>query len=164
MWKRVAMTAAAQLAFAGAAVAQPGANSSTPVPSERLTLADLVVHAAPPVQLVMAVLLAGLFGSVVVWGASLSRVGAGDAKALATALGRLRIVRSGAAPLGALAASYGVVLLFIGIANVRPSPSLGVLAPGFAEAFLALALGFGATAVAAVCERHLEARIRRAAV
>ena len=57
-----------------------------------------------------------------------------------------------------------MVLLFIGIANVRPSPSLGVLAPGFAEAFLALALGFGATAVAAVCERHLEARIRRAAV
>ena len=52
---------------------------------------------------------------------------------------------------------------FIGMANVRPAPGLTVLAPGFAEATLAIMLGLLATTVAVVCERHLEGRIRQAA-
>jgi hypothetical protein len=36
------------------------------------------------------------------------------------------------------------------------------MAPGWAEAALAVMLGLLATTVAVVCERHLEGRIRRA--
>jgi hypothetical protein len=75
----------------------------------------------------------------------------------------LKIVRSGGAPLGALAASYTLTSGFMGLANVRPTPSLAVLAPGWAEAAAALMLGLLATTVAVLCERHLEGRIRRAA-
>ena len=82
---------------------------------------------------------------------------------LAGALGRLRIVRSGATPLGLLAASYIIFSGFLGMANVRPAPTLTVLAPGLAEAALAVMLGLLATVIAVVCERHLEGRIRRAA-
>ena len=158
------MTFAAPLAFAGAATAQPAAAYSVLPLAERLTLANVAMNAAPPVQLVMALLILGVAASVVVWGSSLPKVGAGDAKALAAALGRLRIVRCVGIPLGALAGSYALLRLFIGIANVRPSPSLGALAPGLAEAVLALMLGLCATSVAALCERHLETRIRCAAV
>jgi hypothetical protein len=82
---------------------------------------------------------------------------------LRAALWLLRIVRSGGAPLGALAASYILMCMFIGMANVRPAPSLSVLAPGWAEASMALMLGLLATTVAVLCERHLAGRIRAAA-
>jgi biopolymer transport protein ExbB/TolQ len=100
---------------------------------------------------------------VAVWATSLGKVGKGDAKGVAGALGRLRIVRSGAVPLGFFTACYVLFHSFIGMANVRPVPSLTVMAPGFAEATLAIMLGLLATAVAVICERHLEGRIRRAA-
>ena len=68
-------------------------------------------------------------------------------------------MRSGGAPLGALGASYVLFAGFMGIANVRPTPSVAVLAPGWAEAALAVMLGLLATTVGVLCERHLEARI-----
>jgi hypothetical protein len=40
---------------------------------------------------------------------------------------------------------------------------VAVLAPGWAEAAMAVMLGLLATTVAVLCERHLEGRIRRAA-
>ena len=43
---------------------------------------------------------------------------------VAGALGRLKIVRSAGIPLGALAASYILFSGFLGIANVRPAPSI----------------------------------------
>ena len=46
---------------------------------------------------------------------------------------------------------------------MRPAPSISVMAPGWAEAALAVMLGLLATTIAVTCERHLEARIRRAA-
>jgi hypothetical protein len=132
-------------------------------PAERLTFAGVVADALPQVQLMMALMAAGAVASVVVWAMSLGKVGQGDARGVAGALARLKIVRSGAAPLGFLTAAYVLFSGFLGIANVRPTPTLAVLAPGFAEATLAVMLGLLATAVAVICERHLEGRVRRAA-
>lgn len=132
-------------------------------PAERLTLGGVFADASLEVQVILALLIAAALSSLVIWGLSLPKVGKGDARALAGALGRLRIVRSGGAPLGALGASYVLFAGFVGLANVRPTPSIGVLAPGWAEAALALMLGLLATTVGVLCERHLEARIRGAA-
>lgn len=147
----------------GLAFAQPDAGYALVPASERLTVGRVFADASLEVQLMLALLIAGAAGALVVWGLSLGKVGGGDAKAVATALGRLKIVRSGAAPLGFLTASYVLFAGFLGIANVRPTPTLTIMAPGFAEATLAVMLGLLASALAVICERHLEARIRRAA-
>ena len=147
----------------GLAFARDMAAYTVVPPSERLTFLGVFTDASIQVKLMLALLIIGAIGAVAVWGMSLGKVGGGDAKAVATALGRLKIVRSGAAPLGFLTASYVLFAGFLGIANVRPTPTLTIMAPGFAEATLAVMLGLLASALAVICERHLEARIRRAA-
>lgn len=132
-------------------------------PAERLTVLGVFADASREMQIVMAILLVATVVSLAVWALSLGKVGKADAKGVAGALGRLRIVRSAGVPLGCLAASYVMFSSFLGISNVRPAPSLTVVAPGLAEAALAIMLGLLATTVAVVCERHLEGRVRRAA-
>ena len=150
------------LLWPAAAWAQAAAYSVVP-PAQRLTVAGVFADAAVEVQVVFLLLLASVIAALAVWALSLGKVGQADAKGLAGALGRLRIVRSAATPLGCLAASYTLFSGFIGLANVRPAPTITVLAPGWAEAALAVMLGLLATTVAVACERHLEGRIRRAA-
>ena len=160
------MTGAAVAAAGGAARAQADAEAAafTVVPAaERLTIVRVFADAAPEVQLVFGLLVLAVGVAVVTWAMSLGKVGTADAKGLAGALGRLRIVRSAATPLGLLGASYTLFAGFMGIANVRPAPSISILAPGWAEAALAVMLGLLATTIAVACERHLEARVRRAA-
>jgi hypothetical protein len=155
MWGVLAPTALAE------AVTRP---TWQPVPaSDRLTLAGVVGDASVEVQLMMAVMTLATLAALGVWGASLPKVGVGDARALAAGLGRLRIVRSGGVMLGLLTAAYVVFAMWLGTANVRPEPDLTLLAPGFAEATLALMLGLAASTVAVICGRHLEGRIRTAA-
>lgn len=160
-WKIVAPAAGLMLA-AGAARAQEAAYKVVP-PAERLTFGDVFADASLEMKTVFAALILAAASAVVIWATSLGKVGQGDAKGLATALGRLKIVRAAGTPLGALAAAYVLLWGFIGIANVRPAPTLTVMAPGWAEAALAVMLGLLATTVGVLCERHLEARIRRAA-
>ena len=152
------------LALAAAtAQAQPATGYTVVPPSERLTFAGIFADAAPEVQAVMAILVLATLASVALWAIGLPRVGKGDAKGVATALGRLKIIRSAAVPLGFLSASYTLTMGFVGVSNVRPTPSLTVMAPGFAEASAAVVLGLLAAVVAVIGERHLEARLRRAA-
>ena len=154
---------------AGAATARtvvqegPAAGYQVVPADERLTMAGVFADATPEVQVLMAVLIAATLASIIFWALSLPKVAAADAKGLAGALGRLRIVRSSGVLLGFLAASVTLMGGFIGMANVRPTPTLAVLAPGWAEAALAIMLGLLASSVAVICERHLEGRIRRAA-
>ena len=131
--------------------------------AERLSLSGVFTDAALINQALMALLILGAVASIVIWALALPQVNRADARGLAGSLGRLRVIRSAAALLGFFAAAYTLLNLFIGIANVRPAPSLTMLAPGFAEATLAVMLGLFAAAVAVVAERHLEARVRRAA-
>ncbi|WP_293907415.1 hypothetical protein [Phenylobacterium sp.] len=147
---------------AGAARAQAPAYAAVP-PDQRLTIFRVFGHASPVVQLVFALLLVSAVAALAVWAMSLRKVGTADARGLAQALGRLRILRSAATPLGLLAASYILFSGFLGISNIRPAPTITILAPGWAEAALAVMLGLLATTIAVVCERHLEGRIRRAA-
>ena len=151
-------------AMVGGTLSAGGASAQAVVPeAERLTMGGVFADAAPEVQLVFALLLISTVAALAIWAMSLRKVGQADARGLAGALGRLRIVRSGATPLGLLAASYTLFAGFLGVANARPAPSFTVLAPGLAEAALAVMLGLLATFVAVICERHLEGRIRRAA-
>lgn len=147
---------------AGAAAAQDAGYTVVP-PADRLTVGGVFADASPEMKAVLALLLAASVAAVVVWAMSLGKVGKADAKGLAGALGRLRIVRSAGVPLGCLGAAYVMFASFLGISNVRPTPDLTVMAPGLAEATLAVMLGLLATTVAVICERHLEGRIRRAA-
>lgn len=161
MRKLIGISALSMAMTAGGALAQT-VYTRVP-PSERLGVGEVFGDAAPEVQLVMVLLLAGTVWSLIVWAMSLSKVGQGDAKAVATALGRLRIVRSGGVMLGLLGAAYNVFSSALGIANVRPAPDITVMAPGLAEASLCVMLGLLASTVAVICERHLEGRVRRAA-
>ncbi|MEW5685797.1 MAG: hypothetical protein AB1942_12840 [Pseudomonadota bacterium] len=154
--------AAGLVLAAGAARAQEAAYTLVP-PAERLTFGDVFADASLIVQAVFAALIVSAVASVVIWAMSLGKVGKADAKGLAAALGRLKIVRAAGTPLGALTAAYVLLSGFIGIANVRPTPTMAVMAPGWAEAALAVMLGLLATTVGVLCERHLEAQIRRAA-
>lgn len=154
--------AAGLVLAAGAARAEEVAYRLVPA-SERLTFGDVFADASLEMKTVFAILILSAVGAVAIWAMSLGKVGRGDAAGLATALGRLKIVRAGGTPLGALAAAYVLLWGFIGIANVRPAPAITVMAPGWAEAALAVMLGLLATTVGVLCERHLEARIRRAA-
>ena len=157
------------LSFVVAAAAASGASAQPPpytfVPAaERLTFGGIFADAALPVQAVMALLALGAVAALAVWALALPKVGKGEAVRLAAALGRLNILTAAGAPLGALAASYTLLSGFVGLVNVRPTPPVAVLAPGWAEAAMAVMLGLLASSVAVICERHLQGGIRTAAV
>lgn len=150
--------------FATVACAAQAAETYTVVPlAERLTFAGVVADASVEVQVAMAIMIFATVASAAVWAMSLGKVYSADTRALSVALTKLRIVRSAAVPMGCLTASYVLFASFIGLANVRPTPSMGVVAPGLAEATLAILLGLLAATVAVVAERHLEGRMRSAA-
>jgi biopolymer transport protein ExbB/TolQ len=119
----------------------------------RLTGLAVFTHAKPVVMLVMALLLLATLAGVALWAAALRR-----ADAAGPAMARLAGISAAAPLLGFFAAAYGLMDSCIGIANVRPVPSLSILAPGLAEAFLAIALGLLASAVATMGRHHLNAR------
>lgn len=117
----------------------------------RLDLIKIFAHAQPVVQVFMFILLVLLVAAIVVWIGQLSpaRRSSGRGEAVLSAI----LV---AAPLfGLTAAAYGLLDMSIGIANVRPSPDLTVLAPGFAEASLCILLGLLAAALASAFRAHL---------
>jgi biopolymer transport protein ExbB/TolQ len=78
----------------------------------------------------------------------------------AAAVAGLAAIAAAAPLLGFAAAAYGLMDSFIGIANVRPVPSLSILAPGFAEAMLCVTLGLLAATIATVGRHHLKARLQ----
>lgn len=117
----------------------------------RLDLLKVFAHAHPVVQVFLFILMVLLIASIVVWIGQLApgRRGSPRGEAVLSAI----LV---AAPLfGLTAAAYGLLDMSIGIANVRPSPDLTVLAPGFAEASLCILLGLLAASLAAAFRAHL---------
>lgn len=123
------------------------------VVADRLTFIGLVTHAKPVVMLVLAGLAVSTVIASLVWIGELS--GRPASRGGRTFLHAL----AGAGPtLGLFGAAYGVMDSFIGVANVRPVPSLSILAPGYAEALLSVALGLLAGAIATIAHRHLNGR------
>jgi biopolymer transport protein ExbB/TolQ len=143
------------------AAAQPAAPPDAPLavvpPSERLTLAGVFADADPVMKLVMAGLALAAVAAAGVWILHGARRepgrGVGGALAYLSALGA-------AGPLiGFFGAAYCLLHSFIGVSNVRPAPSLTVMAPGFAEALMAAMLGLLASAIAVMADRHLKAKV-----
>ena len=64
--------------------------------------------------------------------------------------------------LKSLDGGYGVLNMCIGLANVSPTPSISVLAHGWAEAMLLVVLGFLTGMVAVIANWAVESRIDRA--
>lgn len=132
-------------------------------PAERLTLGRVFADASLANQAVMAGLVAAAIAAVLVWGAGLARAVGPEPSRAGAGLGFLKGVWLAGPLLGLLAASYTLLCMFIALANVQPTPSVAVLAPGFAEAALQVLLGLLAASVAVICHRHLEIRIRQVA-
>lgn len=121
--------------------------------AERLTFIGLVTHAKPVVMLVLVGLAVSTVIASLIWIGELAGRTAGRG-------GRtfLHALAGSGPTLGLFGAAYGVMDSFIGVANVRPVPSLSILAPGYAEALLSVSLGLLAGAIATIAHRHLNGR------
>jgi hypothetical protein len=119
-----------------------------------LALGGVLLHAKPLVQLIFAGLIVAIAYAAVVYlrGVLARRDQRPGGMAFLSALA------AGGPLIGLFGAAYGLLDMSIGIANVRPEPTLTVLAPGFAEAALSVALGLLAGAIAVIGHRHLTAR------
>lgn len=142
--------------------AQPSEYTVVPV-DQRLQFGDVFADASILNQAIMGGLTIAALTALIVWSVGLRNLSGADAKRLAKDLGALKAIRSAAPLIGLFGASYTLLSAFIGVANVRPSPSFTVLAPGYAEATLQVMLGLLAASIAALLERHLESRLRAAA-
>ena len=147
---------------AGPALGQQTAGDPqlTSIPAtDRLTLIGVFADAGPVMKVVLFGLVLVSLAAVAVWVMQLARAGQRRSEGLAAAAAWLSGVASAAPLIGFFGASYAALNGFIGISNVRPTPSLTVLAPGFAEASLSIGLGLLAAAIATIGARHLQARL-----
>jgi hypothetical protein len=161
MWKFKSLASRAgfitALLTGSAAQAAVGDAQFVPVPAaERLTLVGVFGHASPLMKVVLWGLLASAAAAALLWLLQLVRISQGRANGIAGGVAYLS-AQAAAAPLfGLFGMAYALLDGFIGIANVRPTPNLTVLAPGLAEATLSLGLGLLAAAIAIVGHRHLK--------
>jgi hypothetical protein len=142
--------------FAGApALAAAGDPPLNPVAAaDRLTALGVLSQAKPVVMLVLLGLVVAIVYAAFVYIRGV--VAPRDRRP--SGLVFLSALASGGPLVGLFAAAYGVADMFVGVANVRPTPSLTVLAPGFAEAGFCVTLGLLAGAIATVGHRHLTGR------
>ncbi|HEY2751966.1 MotA/TolQ/ExbB proton channel family protein [Phenylobacterium sp.] len=154
----------AMAVLASPAFAQPpgGDAALKPIPlADRLTLSGVFAHASIPMKAVVWGLVAAALAAVATWLLQVVRIRQGRSNGTAGAIAYLSAQAAAAPMFGLFGMAYALLNGFIGIANVRPTPSLTVLAPGLAEASLSLGLGLLAAAIAVVGDRHLRARLRR---
>ena len=131
-----------------------------PIPTgDRLDLMGVFAHAGPVMKVVLFGLLAVSLIAVAVWIVQLMRPAQRRSHEAAAASDWLSGVAAAAPLIGFFGAAYAVLNGFIGISNVRPAPSLTVLAPGLAEAMLSVGLGLLAAAIATIGSRHLRAKL-----
>lgn len=123
---------------------------------QRLSGLGVIAHAKPLVLLVIVLLLVAIVAAAVLWIVQATR----PASRGGAATTWLAAIAAGAPMLGLAAAAYGLMDACIGIANVRPVPTLSILAPGLAEAFFCITLGCLASAIASVGGKHLQGRLQ----
>ena len=157
---RLGLAVTAMLA-AGPVFAQQTAGDPqlTALPAgDRLDLMGVFAHAGPVMKVVLFGLLAVSLIALAVWIVQLARPGERRSHGAAAASAWLSAVAAAAPLIGFFGAAYAALNGFIGISNVRPTPSLTVLAPGLAEAMLSVGLGLLAAAIATIGARHLRAK------
>lgn len=150
--------AAAGLLSAAPALAAAGDPPLNPVaPADRLTALGVFAHAKPVVMLIFAGLVVAIAYAAFVYIRGV--VARRDQRPAGLVF--LSALASGGPLVGFFGAAYGVADMFIGVANVRPTPNLTVLAPGFAEAGFCVTLGLLAGAIGVIGHRHLTGRAER---
>nr|MEA2798456.1 hypothetical protein [Phenylobacterium sp.] len=149
-----AFALAAAPAFAQT-VAAPDTRETVLPLAQRLNLMGVLTHAKPLVQLVFAGLIVAIAYAAFVY---IRRIVARRDER-AGGLAFLAALAAGGPLIGFFGAAYGLLDMCIGIANTRPSATLVMLAPGYAEAALCAALGLLAGAIAVIGHRHLNARL-----
>jgi hypothetical protein len=125
-------------------------------PSAPFNPLTILADAAPLVKLIILALVAASLAAVAVCGVKLA-----DGPRLAGSSTYLSSLRLGGPILGLLGAAWGATRMFIGLANVATPPTQ-VLARGWAEAAMVLALGLMAGFVAVIANWAIEARLDRA--
>src|SRR5580704_10894864 len=127
-------------------------------PEQRLNFTGVFEHAGVSVKLVMAGLVVAIAASVAIWAFQVLRSGKVRSEPDSAAIGFLAIVVTAGPLFGFAAAGFSLVSTCLGLANVRPTPSLTILAPGLAEAAMSAMLGLFAGAIATAFRGHLQAR------
>jgi biopolymer transport protein ExbB/TolQ len=125
-------------------------------PHHTLTLAAVFENAATPAKLVMLVLLLAIIAAMVVAAIKLA-----SGQRLAGGSAFLSGLRLGGPIIGFFGACYSGLAMTMGVANIPVQPTLKMLAPGFAESFLMIALGLLAGVVAVIAHWAVESRIDR---
>jgi hypothetical protein len=126
------------------------------MPIHRITPVEVFDLGTPLSKLIVLVLLAAMLAALVVVAFKLA-----GGKRLNGGSAFLSGLRLGGPIIGGLGACSSLLMMTIGVANIAATVTLKTLAPGFAEAFLQLGLGFLAGAVAVVCNWAVESRIDR---
>jgi hypothetical protein len=112
--------------------------------------------AGPLQKLVILILILAMAAALVVLAGKLS-----GGRKLSGGSAFLSGLRFGAPIIGILGACWSLLNMTLGVANVHVEPTLKMLAPGVAEAFLQVGLGFLVGAVAVFANWAVEARIDR---
>ncbi|MBS0490469.1 MotA/TolQ/ExbB proton channel family protein [Phenylobacterium sp.] len=145
-------------------IPQPDPMSPVIVPEfERLNFAQVFLDASRLNQGVMLILMLMAAAAVVLWALGIGRSLSAQPSRSVAGLRYLKGMWVGALLLGLSGASYTLLASFIGLANVRPTPSLAIMAPGFAEIMAQITLGLAAATLAVICHQDLDARLRRLA-
>ncbi|CAN7409650.1 MotA/TolQ/ExbB proton channel family protein [Phenylobacterium sp. LjRoot164] len=145
-------------------IPQPDPMNPVVVPEfERLNFAQVFLDASRLNQGVMLVLMVMGVAAVALWALGFGRSLSAQPSRSVGGLRYLKGMWVGALLLGLFGASFTLVSGFMGLANVRPTPAMAVLAPGYAEAMFQVMLGLAASALAVICHQDLDARLRRLA-
>lgn len=130
--------------------------SGPPPHFHRLTPIDVFSDGTPLMKLVVIVLLLAMAAALVVLVIKLS-----SGRRLTGGSAFLSGLRLGGPIIGGLGACWSLLTMTLGYASIPGDAPLKVMAPGFAEAFLQVGLGFLAGAVAVFCHWAVESRIDR---
>ncbi len=125
-------------------------------PLHQITLLDVFDLAGPLEKLVTIVLILALMAALAVLAVKLS-----SRRPLAGGSAFLSGLRLGGPVIGGLGACDALLQMTLGYASVPGDPPLKILAPGFAECFLLVGLGFLAGAVAVFAHWAVASRIDR---
>lgn len=160
-WKSLAAGGLAALVATHAAAqayAPPDARLVPVAPEDRLTVFGIFMDADPVVKLVMAGLLVAAVAALVLWILQLGRRTASP-----RVMAFLSAWSAGAVLVGLFGAAYTLMNSMLGLSNLRPAPTISVVAPGLAEALMSIMLGLLGAAIATLAHRHLNGRALRIA-
>ena len=158
-WSAGALTFLIGANAAAQTVAPPDPPFALVEASERLTIGGVFNDADIVMKLVMGGLLLAGVAALAVWIVQASGLGRRSERGTAAAMAYLSALGAAGPLFGFFGSAYCLLMSCIGLSNVRPAPSISIVAPGLAEALLAAMLGLLAAAIATVGHRHLKAKL-----